>query len=165
MKKNPRLKAVPGYPGYFATRDGFVWSKRKGGLIRLRPYTNRTGHQCIVFSYPGKKTTRLVHRVILETFVGPCPPKHESLHGPNGVVDNSAGNLRWGTRSENELDKARDGTSLRGENHFKAKLKEVDVKLIRIMYPRYTQTMIAKIFGVQRETVGSIVRGINWGWL
>lgn len=51
-----------------------------------------------------------VHRLVLEAFVGPCPPQNECLHGPGGPADNRLTNLRWGTRSENSFDALRDGT-------------------------------------------------------
>lgn len=50
---------------------------------------------------------RLIHRLVLEAFVGPCPEGMEACHGMNGFLDNSVSNLRWDTRSENMKDKKR----------------------------------------------------------
>jgi hypothetical protein len=55
------------------------------------------------------RTPRHVHRLVLETFAGACPPGMESLHGPAGrLVNWWPENLRWGTHAENEADKWRD---------------------------------------------------------
>jgi hypothetical protein len=48
--------------------------------------------------------------MVLEAFVGPCPPGLECCHG-NGVgTDNWVENLRWDTHTENVLDSVRHGT-------------------------------------------------------
>lgn len=45
-----------------------------------------------------------VHRLVLEAFVGPCPPGMEACHW-NGIPgDNRLHNLRWDTPSANNAD-------------------------------------------------------------
>lgn len=51
-----------------------------------------------------------VAHVVMKTWVGACPDGLEILHGPNGVTDNSVGNLCYGTHKQNALDCRRDGT-------------------------------------------------------
>jgi len=41
---------------------------------------------------------------VLEAFVGPAPEGHEGLHGDGDPANNRLDNLRWGTRSENNID-------------------------------------------------------------
>lgn len=53
---------------------------------------------------------RLVHRLVLEAFVGPCPPGMETCHGNGNRLDNRLNNLRWDTSSNNERDKLQHGT-------------------------------------------------------
>lgn len=53
---------------------------------------------------------RLVHRLVLEAFVGPCPEGMEGCHGDGDPTNNSLGNLRWDTATSNQLDKVRHGT-------------------------------------------------------
>lgn len=43
-------------------------------------------------------------------WIGPCPEGQQIRHGPNGVTDNSVSNLCYGTRSEDQYDRRRDGT-------------------------------------------------------
>lgn len=50
-----------------------------------------------------------VHVLVLEAFEGACPPGHEALHDNDDPTDNRLTNLRWGTRSENLLDRVRNG--------------------------------------------------------
>lgn len=59
----------------------------------------------------GRRNTRTVHTLVLEAFVGPCPEGLEACHNNGDHADNTLGNLRWDTRSENAKDKTRHGTN------------------------------------------------------
>jgi hypothetical protein len=48
-----------------------------------------------------------VNVLVLEAFVGPRPNGHDSCHENDIPDDNRLANLRWGTRSENHADAAR----------------------------------------------------------
>lgn len=54
------------------------------------------------------------HVLVLETFVGPRPNDHESLHLDADRANSRLSNLRYGTRSENQLQRVADG------NHYLA---------------------------------------------
>ena len=56
------------------------------------------------------RAPRLVAHLVLEAFVGPRPPGMCALHGRRGLASDELSNLRWGTHSENNLDRVRDGT-------------------------------------------------------
>ena len=64
----------------------------------LRPAASFSGHLSVVL---GRGNTRAVHRLVVETFLGPCPPGHETLHLNHTPSDNRIENLKYGTRSEN----------------------------------------------------------------
>lgn len=50
------------------------------------------------------------HTLVLEAFVGPCPPGLECRHKDGNELNNFLGNLSWGTRSENTRDQLIHGT-------------------------------------------------------
>jgi hypothetical protein len=52
----------------------------------------------------------MVHQLVLEAFVGPRPRGMESCHNNGNQTDNRLVNLRWDTKSENNLDRVRHGT-------------------------------------------------------
>ncbi|MFJ4997129.1 NUMOD4 motif-containing HNH endonuclease [Microbacterium sp. NPDC088619] len=67
------------------------------------------GYMRVMLSSGGKKSQVSVHRVVLEAFVGPCPPGMEACHA-NGIRgDNRLSNLRWDTRVSNAADRAQHG--------------------------------------------------------
>lgn len=169
MKKKD-LKPIPGFPGYFATKTGEIYSTQKWRGVRecrkLKLHKDDDGHFVVSIYRNRRPYWRYVHRLILETFVGPRPEGMCCCHGPNGNLDNSLANLEWGTRSKNNgEDRSRDGTDNRGEKHGKAKLTAKDIPVIRMMYPRYKLAVIAKIFGIDKSSAGYIVRRKRWAWL
>lgn len=108
-------RAHPLYDGHILITDtGRVIraarTTRRGNLKELelsqrRHYRN--GYWLVQFELNGANYTRLVHQLVLETFVGPRPSAgHEACHGPRGNVCNEVTNLRWDTREANQLDQA-----------------------------------------------------------
>lgn len=116
---------VTGYEGSYEVSDQ--------GRVRSLPRTvQRLGHENSTLSVRGKYLRRtprpdgylqvalargatshkswLVHRLVLVTFVGPCPHGMESCHNNGTRSDNRLINLRWDTMSGNMFDKKRHGT-------------------------------------------------------
>jgi len=58
--------------------------------------------------FRGKNVS--VHTLVLEAFVGPCPPGEEALHADDNPANNRwPENLSWGTRSKNLADRIANG--------------------------------------------------------
>lgn len=117
-------------------------------------------------SGPGYPVVRLngrtiyVHQLVLETFVGPRPPRHEACHC-NGIrTDNRAVNLRWDTPSANQNDRVTHGTSNRGERCGTAKLTESQV--VEILRSPERGCEIAKRFGISQQAVCNIRKRRIW---
>lgn len=107
-----------------------------------------------------KAHTKVVHRTILELFVGPCPEGMVARH-LNGVShDNRVTNLAWGTKAENEADKIVHGTVRRGSAHGQARLTESQVLAIR-RDPRLLR-VIAEEYGVSMSAIHHITSGRRW---
>ena len=165
-------RPIAGYEGlYEVSSHGRVRSldritshghRRRGTM--LRPSANRTGHQKVRLCRKADVQSFLVHRLVLEAFVGPCPEGMICCHGPNGVLDNSVDNLCWGTKSKNSgEDRLRDETDNRGTKHAMAKLTEWQV--INILADNRPYQKIADDYGVSKPTITAIKTGRNWGWL
>jgi hypothetical protein len=89
-------------------RRGTGTNSRHGQILKAAH--TESGHLTVSLCSPGKQMKRLVHRLMLEAFVGPCPPGLEACHYNDDPADNRLENLRWGTRTENILDAVRNGT-------------------------------------------------------
>lgn len=75
----------------------------------LTPTEISSGHLIVTLSGDGHKQPKLVHVLVLESFVGLCPENHESCHKDDNPKNNALPNLYWGTRSDNNYDKVRNG--------------------------------------------------------
>lgn len=106
----------------------------------------------------------LAHRLVLEAFVGPCPPGMEACHGKAGKGDNTLANLSWGTKLDNEADKLRDGTRVHGETCGQSKLKRWQVASIRAAYAEGGVTLreLARTHRVTTMTVQRVVTRQTW---
>lgn len=78
--------------------------------VLLAPRYRQDGHIDAGLTRGNKKHNAKVHRLVMEAFVGPCPPGREVLHR-NGIPDdNRLSNLQYGTRSQNLKDAVDHGT-------------------------------------------------------
>lgn len=113
---------VPGYEGiYQASPAGEIrsvdrvveysngHSQRVRGRV-LSQSTDKSGHKRVRLYSSNKGQTRLVHSLVMETFIGPRPEEKEVCHNDGKPDNNRLENLRYDTRSENRLDTVRHGT-------------------------------------------------------
>lgn len=161
---NPEgLFPIPGYPSYFADKQGRIWSERLPGY--LSQMKDRDGYPTVTVRCPdGERRQRFAHCLVALTFHGPRPtPKHHCRH-LNGVkTDNRPENLCWGTPKENGSDKVRLGEAAIGSAHGNAKLTELDVSLIKAMLKKGAQqTQMSAIFGVTPQCIFAISKGMTW---
>jgi hypothetical protein len=112
---------IPEYEDHYVASDkGRIYSfnGRRGEhrFLKLTPHKCGNGALYYVVSLhkEGRQKQFMVHRLILLAFVGPCPDDMEACHWDDDSSNNRLGNLRWDTKSANELDKVRNG------NHYEA---------------------------------------------
>jgi hypothetical protein len=111
----------------------------------------------------GPPHLALVHRLVLEAFVGPCPEGMEGCHNDGNRLNNDLSNLRWGTRSDNRDDARKHGTMSLGSRHPAAKLREEDIPAIRQLRDQgLFLWQIAERFGVSKSLIHLVLKGRNW---
>lgn len=160
------MKEIPRFPGYEITKDGRIWSKpkyRHSGKW-LTPFINKTGNHLRVCLQKNKKRHfRYVHRLVLETFVGPCPKRMGCRHLDGNPRNNQLNNLCWGTQSENIQDAVNHGTCA-GLQHYPKKLNEEQVRLIFNAYHDGANTTreLADYFNVSMTHIRDIVNKKWW---
>lgn len=101
-------RPLPGREDFYEVSDlGRVRHKTDGRIVGESPGPG----QVAVHLYRGGKHVRaLLGRLVLQTFVGPCPEGMECCHNDGDFENNRLSNLRWGTKSENTLDSVKHGT-------------------------------------------------------
>lgn len=163
-----------GLPGVRAGDDGSVWTRwcntdRRGqGAVgawrRLMPYVLRNGYLRVSPSRGGKQVRFLLHRLILQCFVGPCPDAHECRHLDGNKANNALANLAWGTRSQNAFDRVAHGTLPVGEECALSRLTADAVRQIRRTYDAKEANLVglAVAYGVTKQNIFQIVKRKTW---
>ena len=160
-------KQISHHPLYDVSNMGNVrsWNNMRGGRKKKNPKVLKLpignhGYPVVkLYDGGGRSTSEdwLVHRLVLEAFVGECHEHMECCHG-NGIrKDARLENLRWGTRAENKHDSVLHGTACgqRGKSLLTTEM----VQRIRDMYKtgQYAQHEIASVFGIGQDHVCRIV--------
>lgn len=167
-----KWKPIEGWPFYEVSNHGRVRSLtrviefRDGRSMEYRGKVitgaiDDKGYRHVNLSLENKVSTFRVHRLVLEAFVGPCPPGHETRHLDSDPTNNRRSNLAWGTPKENAAD--RGPIDNHGERNPRAKITEDDVREIRIAAAAgETNRSIADRYGIAHNTVSIIVHRLSW---
>lgn len=172
-------KTIENFPRYRVGDDGSVWSCRQQAIDtrafrseeekyecgqvwkQLKPYY----HNGYATVFLGQKARRFVHRLVLEAFVGPCPPGKQACHFPDrDTKNNHITNLRWGTPKENGRDREFQGTLFFGERNPRSKLTTADVLTIRkeCDLGAVDRATIARRFKVCVSLISKIAARTSW---
>lgn len=168
-----QYREIAGFPGYYVGDDGSVWSvhnkfgRHFTGYRRLKTARHGGGYRVAVLRAAanqkrgGKGSSLYVHRLVLEAFVGACPPDMQCCrHLDGNPGNNRLENLAWGTHKENAQD-ARDHMTLAiAAGVAKATLTEKDVSICRLLLDEgYATVRVALLLGVTDSTVRAIRGG------
>ncbi|HCJ8610313.1 TPA: HNH endonuclease [Escherichia coli] len=158
---------VVGYEGvYMVSNMGNIRSMKRYGRTETRDrpsMMSHDGYKQIGLSKAGKTKMEKVHLLVLKAFVGPRPSEiHVARHLNNNRADARLDNLAWGTKKENEEDKAKAG-SCKGERNAASKLQESDIPKIRqLLKDGISCARIGKIYGVSDQLIWRIKTGKLW---
>lgn len=114
-------RPVPGWEGAYEVSDrGRVRSldrrtRRGAGWMTVRSRVLKTtldgnGRRTVKLHQGDGGVTHSVYRVVMDAFVGPCPPGMEVCHGDGDKTNDALSNLRYDTRGNNNRDAVRHGT-------------------------------------------------------
>lgn len=160
-------KPIPGYEGRYEISDlGRIKrladsfpNPHKRERIFLQ-YKTPQGYMNVSF---GRKMY-LVHRLVMLTFIGPCPSGKQINHKDGDKQNNALVNLEYVTPSEN----VRHSLSVLGASrakgiaHGMAKLTEDEVREILRLGHTLSETKIGERFGVSHAAISRILNRKNW---
>ena len=162
------MRVIPAYPDYYANEKGDIYSTRTGNL-RLLPKRMHQGYYRVNVRdrcHPVKHHPEMVHKLVLNAFVGERPEGFVCRHLNGNPKDNRLENLCWGTPSENVQDSMRHGTAVclrHGENSVAAKLRLQDVKnIIRLHQEGHSLKELASAYSISYRHTADIVNGRAW---
>ncbi len=165
-----RWKTVPGFSWYEVSDQGRVRSFKPVNQNAKPPKTPKSmrlrkgdgGYVRVTMQDDyGQKRVMPVHLLVARAFLG--SPRGRIVRHLDGDRTNAKlKNLAYGSRQENEWDKFDHGTHGLGEQNAQALLSESDVRDIYDLRGIKTQSKIAEDFGISRQAVSDIHRGITW---
>lgn len=96
------IREIKGYEGlYSIDTDGNVYRHTRYGMKLKKPSMEPTGYMRIRLCKDGKPTSKLVHRLVAETFI-PNPDNLPQVnHKDKNKQNNNVSNLEWVTALEN----------------------------------------------------------------
>lgn len=137
----------------------------------LRQHTEFSGAECLIWpfarldsGYPVVRSQGRQHvasRLMCELVNGSPPAAwYQAAHscGNGHLACVNPKHLRWATPSEN-------GKEKRTTHNAMSKLTEDQVRVIRAMTGRATQTSLAKTYGVTQTVISRIQSGQAWSWV
>lgn len=160
-----------GWSGYAVNRNGMVLTCRSPGSGRIGFVPNwrapaiRIHRQGYLYFRAkkvdgGRMQYGRIHRLVLETFVGPCPPGMEACHNNGKEPDNRIVNLRWDTRSNNLRDRVRHGYR---QWHYKSRVAKLTPEKVRaIRASKKSNVALAKKYDVHWKTISRIRHKHCW---
>lgn len=98
LKKREIWKTIPDFPDYSVSNEGRVKNKKTERILKSCFY--KTGYLYVCLSNKGEHTGKLIHRLVLETFIGPCPNNHCGHHKDEIKSNNFLINLEYLLRSK-----------------------------------------------------------------
>lgn len=164
-------RQIPEFPAYSISNHGRVRrdisgvGRCKAGRL-LKPKRKWNGYLDVALYNDRGVKYKSIHALVALVFMGPRPAKMDVAH-VNGVRDdNRAENLRYATRSQNNMDKVGHGTDNRGSKNYAAKWTEEDViaaKKLKAQGVRVSE--IARMFNLSHSTVSLALSGKQWSHL
>lgn len=142
------MKKIDGFD-YVIAEDGRIWSLRTGKL--MSPVWRPDGYVGAHLWRDGKYHTKLVHRLLLQTYV-PCDDKALVVNHKNfNKSDNRLENLEW----VSQLDNIRhSNASRRNKTHTPL---EVEIKIVEL-FMTTRSAVLAEMFGININTVIRIAK-------
>jgi len=160
-----RTLPIAGWPGYYVTSKGRVFSDRTHAgsrnpedLHELKLGGGNSGHVRAMLQVQRQVERILVHRLVLEVFDRAAGYEEQGCHIDGDPTNNALWNLRWGTQGDNWGDSRRHGTARRYH-----KLTEEQVAEIRTRFSGgESACSLAPQYGVSDTQIRNVCTGGHW---
>lgn len=153
------LRPIPGFGGYFADKEGRIYSNRWFPEYRvIKAYKEVKGYYRVFLrSDKFGRVRRFVHHLVLAAFYPDYEPPtgYQVRHLDGDPGNNRLDNLQWGTASENWEDrKAHQKVKVR-----RSPLNADQVRVIRQLYDQklLSQRQLARAFECSDACIGLVV--------
>lgn len=163
-------RTIEGYPNYFVSDDGKVFTKdyygKTGKTKQLRTQVRGKGYIGVTIYNDGKPKTFSVHRLIAMAFI-PNPKGYNEVNHINSKRnDNRAVNLEWCNQSENIKHGYKYGNCIptSGEKSGSHILIEEQVLSIRQIHAsqKISRAKLSVMFNISQGAIQAIIERKSW---
>jgi hypothetical protein len=157
------FKDIPDFPGYQATNDGRIWSKKSN--LFLKPSPQKNGYMRICPYINDKKIYKYVHQLVADAFLGIRKKGFCVDHINEIKSDNKLENLRyvaWGDNAKIWHARNKQAASI---NNAKKVTPKVASELKSLRQSGVKAKELAIKFKISERTVRDIASGRRWGWV
>lgn len=134
----------------------------------LRPQVARA-YRIVTIGFEDGRRSVMVHRLVMEAFVGPRPPGLQVCHGDGNGSNNVLSNLRYDTAKANIHDILRVRGIALGESAYQAKLTDAQVIAIRARHRKGSGSdgcnALAREYGVTPSAMHDMLTGKTWRFI
>jgi hypothetical protein len=167
-------KVISGFPDYMVSTYGRVKrvkdsrsrnpTYRSGRLLK---HIKLAGYPSVCLWVDGARSGKMVHILVAEAFLGPCPIGKEVDHKDANKENPVVGNLEYVTHKENMRRARALGRIPLGEENGKSRLTESQVKMILLSDSRVPdyRHLLAQELKVSCATVTDVCLGRTWKWV
>jgi len=138
--------------------------RRTGSSDNLAQCRSGESYLAVSFSINGKTVNHRIHKLVVYAFHGTAPfDEAVIMHIDGNPHNNRVDNLRWGTNVENQADRDRHNTKIKGSQVKTSKLVESEVVRIRErIADGEVQRDIAADYGVDPSLISLIKQNRIW---
>lgn len=160
---------IPGFEGLYQFSNKLKVKRLLGKHCKkeriIKCYLMKNGYYIFSLWKNNKEYKKYVHDLVLEIIMKQKKlPDQQCRHLDGNKLNNNPKNLKIGTAQEDANDRIRHDTIIKGSKQWRAKLNEKQVRIIKqlIKAKKLYQKDIAKIFGVNKQTINDIKMGKTW---
>lgn len=158
------------YPHYHITPDGQLFSRKSLNGVGLSKMwkkcigADRKGYKIYLLrDKNGKRQTVLGHRLVAMVYIGSIPANMMVCHNDGNPSNNHFSNLRIDTAKSNQMDRAKHGTKIQGEDvNTNILSKEQVYEIYELAAAGILNVAIAKKFNVKPSAIDYIFQRKNW---
>jgi len=160
------IKEIQGFPGYYISETGTVYSTKTGEWRERKLQTSYRGYKMVeIRDSSNKPFFKSVHRIVANAFIPNPENKPQVNHIDGNKTNNDVCNLEWCTEAENTAHAIE--TGLRdyiGEGNPASTTTESQIRqACQLMQDaNLSRTEISRITGVWSDTLYKLRAGIAW---
>lgn len=157
------FKPIPGFPDYEVSNMGVVRSLKRGKvrIVSFFLLSAKKPYLTVNLYSNGKEHVRLVHRLVMLAFVGPCPEGMQVCHYDCNRANNCLTNLRYDTPFGNAQDSIRMGNRYGGNGIRLLTLEQAEQARYGGLSGIPIRTLGQK-YGIDRSAMGRLLRGKSY---